>query len=51
MGYQQVRELLENYWPWGRPGGGAPNNTNVGMRNVNLEEMYANDEILKVGRS
>lgn len=43
-----MRELLEKYWPWGRAGGGAPNGPHVGLRNVHLEELYAEEDMKRV---
>lgn len=44
----QVRKLLEKYWPWGRPGGGAPNKEYVGLKNVELEGMYSEEDMKRV---
>ncbi|XP_008209156.2 uncharacterized protein LOC103316600 isoform X2 [Nasonia vitripennis] len=33
----ELRRMLANYWPWGRPGGGAPCASTLRKRNVPLE--------------
>ncbi|XP_058791204.1 uncharacterized protein LOC131664260 [Phymastichus coffea] len=33
----ELRRMLSNYWPWGRPGGGAPCASALRKRNVPLE--------------
>ncbi|XP_053678719.1 uncharacterized protein LOC128729093 [Anopheles nili] len=35
----QYREVMERYSPWGRKGGGAPNDT-IRMRNIQLQGLY-----------
>ncbi|XP_058127627.1 uncharacterized protein LOC131291290 [Anopheles ziemanni] len=35
----QYREVMERYSPWGRKGGGAPNDT-IRMRNIQAEGLY-----------
>lgn len=44
----QVRQLLEKYWPWGKPGGGAANSCFVGLKNVHLEELFPEEDMKKV---
>lgn len=43
-----MRQLLEKYWPYGRPGGGAPNPQGIGLKNVHLEEMFPAEDMKKV---
>ncbi|KAJ8912288.1 hypothetical protein NQ315_017321 [Exocentrus adspersus] len=42
----QVREMLNNYWPWGRGTDAKPR----GLRNLRLEELFPNKDYQKAKR-
>ncbi|KAJ8931369.1 hypothetical protein NQ314_015727 [Rhamnusium bicolor] len=43
---EEIRDMLEKYWPWGRAGDAKPR----GLRNLRLEELFPNGDYEKAKR-